>query len=324
MKPRIGIIATSSVVPRIEFERGIEAIRQTCNAEIEVDGTVLGQHYFYTASDENRARAFWKMACRKDIDAIWCARGGYGATHLLPMLARLSQNKLPPQKTLLGFSDVTALHEFVRKKWKWHTIHSPMPSLKSFADLSNSEQESYRSLLAASLGEPVSRSIHSANSFRLEWILPPKKKIIEAPLVGGNLAVWLSLVGTPYVGQAKNKILFFEEIGENLARINRYLHQLEQAGGFKDVQAIVLGDFTDCRDTVPMRLDPTDSSQTRLIPLRASYPDAEGLRFVFKELALRTRIPVAYGLPVGHGTQHHSLWLGKRYQLKSDGSFSLV
>ncbi|MBS1960125.1 MAG: LD-carboxypeptidase [Bdellovibrionales bacterium] len=318
--PRIGIVALSSVIPKIEFETGVDALRFD-GWHVEVHPEVSGQYYFYPASDETRAKSFLQYAYRKDLDAVWCARGGYGITHLLPLLERMTAKRKPSKKTLLGYSDVTALHEFVRKKWGWETIHAPMPSLKTFSTLSVPEKNSYRGFLLDSLKRPHA---FAQTKHHLEWISPMRTANTSAPLVGGNLAVWLAMAGTKYFPNAAGKILFFEEIGENVARINRYLHQLEQAGGFKGVKAIVLGDFMDCRDTVPMRIDPFDNERKRMIPLRAAYPDQEALQFVFAELSRRTKIPVAFGIPAGHGPNFHSLYLGKKYTLKKNGEFEIA
>jgi muramoyltetrapeptide carboxypeptidase len=315
--PRIGIVALSSVVPKVEFETGVDSLRSE-GWEIEVHPKVLTQHFFYPASDEERAKAFVDYAFRKDLDAVWCARGGYGITHLLPLIEKLTKGRKPPKKTLLGFSDVTALHEFVRRKWGWTTIHAPMPSLKTFATLKPEERDSFRQHFLDSL--KLSHAL-KPQSYPLRWITPMKAAKITAPVLGGNLAVWIALAGTKYFPKASGSILFFEEIGENIARINRYLHQLEQAGGFRGVKAIVLGDFTDCHDTAPLRLDPFDPRREKQIPLRATYPDEKALGFVFSELSRRTKIPVAIGMPVGHGPNFHSITLGQRYTLTRDGRF---
>lgn len=315
--PRIGIVALSAVVPKVEFDLGVESLRSE-GWLVDVHPKVLEQYYFYPAPDEERAKAFVQYALRKDLDAIWCARGGYGITHLLPLIEKLTRGRKPPRKTLLGFSDVTALHEFVRKKWGWKTIHAPMPSLKTFSGLTKAERDSFRAHLLDSLGQKHGLT---QQVYPLDWIAPLKGPRVTAPVVGGNLAVWLALAGTKYFPKSAGKILFLEDISENVARINRYVHQLEQAGGLKGVKAIVLGDFTDCHDTVPNRIDPLDPKHQRLIPLRGQYPDEEALRFVFSELARRTKIPVAMGMPAGHGPNFHSIYLGQNYTLTREGKF---
>ena len=101
---RIGIIATSSVVPKVEFELGVDVLQEK-GYSVDVHPTVLGEYYFYPAPDAERAEALIDFSMRSDLDAIWCARGGYGATHLLPFLDRAKkklQSKKVKKKTLLG------------------------------------------------------------------------------------------------------------------------------------------------------------------------------------------------------------------------------
>jgi muramoyltetrapeptide carboxypeptidase len=329
---RVGIVATSSVVPKVEFEIGVNFLKSK-GFEIDVHPKVLGESMFYPAPDSVRAEALIEMAVRKDLDALWCARGGYGATHLLPMLNR-AKNKLKraPKKTLLGYSDATALLEWFRVNLGWQTIHAPMPSLRTFSLLPESEWASVESLLKYS----VKQAKAPKAEFKLEPLHVPKGFAqVEAPLVGGNLFVWNSLLGTPDQGQAQGKILFLEEISENLGRVNRMMHHLEQAGGLTGVKALVLGDFLDCVDTVPsclisgpkpgvdlesfLRQPPKDA----MGPLRTLHSPEAAFDFIFKGVGERNRIAVFKGVPVGHGPNHHSLFLGKKHRLTRKGKFGL-
>jgi muramoyltetrapeptide carboxypeptidase len=332
---RLGIVATSSVIPKVEFEFGIDFLRKK-GFHVEVHPTVLGEYYFYPAPDEVRAQALIESAMNPDLDALWCARGGYGATHLLPFLNRAKkklQSKKIKKKTLLGYSDATALLEWFRVNLGWNTIHAPMPSLRTFSLLSSEEWSSVESLLMHATLKKKSGNHHH----QLSPIFIPKGfKGAQAPLVGGNLFVWNSLIGTKDQGNARGKILFLEEISENMGRINRMMHHLEQSGGLKGVKAIVLGDFMDCLDTVPsclihppqpgvdlksfLRSPPQDA----MGPLRKAYPSDQALNFVFKSLGERNQIAVFKGLPVGHGPHYQSLYLGKKHSLSVKGEFKLI
>lgn len=314
---KIGIIAPSSVVPADEFQKGVEHL-QAHGFEVEVHSTVLGQDYFYPADDETRAKAFLEFAFRDDLDLIWCARGGYGATHLLPYLKKATQRKKPKKKTFLGYSDATALLEFTRVNWGWNAIHSPMPSNTVFTGLKDTEWSSIIEQIELATRGKKQNSIHASNFSSLKPVFIPKsaaKKTITAPIVGGNLAVWNSLIGTPYAGNAKGKILFLEEIQENIPRINRMMHHLEQAGGLKGVKAIVLGDFLDCNDSV-MKVNDQ--------PIRKIYPSEEALDFVFRLIGEKTGIPVWKNAPVGHGPNYHALGMGRRYSIDSKGNLKLT
>ncbi len=330
---KIGIVAPSSVVPKIEFELGCKFLTGK-GYEIEVHPTVLGEYYFYPASDEVRAKALIEFALRDDLDAIWAARGGYGATHLLPFLDRAKKKlQTKKKKILLGYSDCTALHEWFRVNLGWKTIHAPMPSLRTFSLLKSEEWNPLQNLLNSSCTKEKMKSYRH----QLTPLFTPKGfKGIEAPLVGGNLFVWNTLIGTPSQGSAKGKILFLEEIQENAGRINRMVHHLEQSGGFKGTKAIVLGDFLDCPDSVPNCLKETPSLASSLEdqlknpaaksmhPLRKIYPSDEAIDFVFRSLGDRLQLPVFKGVPAGHGPNFHSLFLGKKHALNKNGMFSLL
>lgn len=329
---RLGIIAPSSVIPKVEFELGVDHLEKN-GFEVEVHPQVSKRHFFYAGSDEDRAKAFLEFAFRKDLQALWCARGGYGATHLLPFLEKATKTKKPPKKTLLGYSDATALMEFARTRWGWNTIHAPMPSLRTFGILSSTEW----TVLMDAIQQSVLKTKPHPMRFELSAIhLPKGFKKLEAPVVGGNLAVWNALLGTKYVGNARGKILFFEEISENLGRVNRMVHHLEQCGGLKGVKAVVLGDFTDCNDSVPKALianpprDERFEEHLRHPPadamgyIREIFPPIEALEFVFKGLGERNKIPVFRGMPIGHGSNHCSIFLGKKHELRANGQFVQV
>lgn len=316
-KLKIGILAPSSVVPGDELKKGIEFLKAN-GFEVEVHPTVFGQTYFYPADDLTRAKAFLEYAFRSDLDILWCARGGYGATHLLPDLKKATIRKKPKKKTLLGYSDATALLEFTRKNWGWNTIHSPMPSNSVFTSLKDTEWKSILEQIETSLMGRKKTSVQASNFSGLIPVYLPKgvsKKPIIAPVVGGNLAVWNSMIGTPYAGNAKGKILFLEEIQENIPRINRMMHHLEQSGGLKGVKAILLGDFLDCHDSV-MKVNDR--------PIRKIYPSDEALDYVFRLIGEKLKLPVWKNVPVGHGPNYHAIGLGQKYSLDSKGNLKLV
>src|SRR5439155_4806187 len=104
-RPCIAVVAASSVVPRLELEVGVERLRGE-GLEVSVDPRCLEQHFTYAGGDAARARSFWEAAVDPEIDALWMARGGYGATRLLPELERLTVEHVEsiPRKLLVGYS----------------------------------------------------------------------------------------------------------------------------------------------------------------------------------------------------------------------------
>jgi len=133
---KVGIFAASSAVPMFEFERGINHLRAT-GFDPVVHAQVPTQHFTFAGRDDERAAAIYEYATDPNVSVLWAARGGYGAGRLLPLLDDLTaQCGAPPRgKLLVGYSDVTVLHEFVRQRWGWSTLHAPMPAASNFSTL---------------------------------------------------------------------------------------------------------------------------------------------------------------------------------------------
>lgn len=327
---RIGIFAASSIVPVAELNLGV-ALLGDYGFEVTVHPQVRAQHFLYPGTDQERAHALYDMACDDAIDVLWAARGGYGAGRILPILERLTREHGRPKraKLLVGYSDVTVLHEFVRHRWGFATLHASMPAGTSFALLKAEEREP---TLACVRGEPAKFAWENTT---LNFMNGAPAETITAEIVGGNMSLWSAAVGTPYAGRASGKILFLEDVDERPYRLDRMLMQIVQAGGLEGVRAIILGDFTNCNDegsNVIQPLQPGADPRTLLegleqrprIPLRKEFPLDVALREVFGTVAKDLNIPLATGLPVGHGPNYSPLPLGARYTLTPQGKLSLT
>lgn len=331
---QIGVIAPSSKLPMIEFRMGLEKLREAGMSPI-VHPQCKKSHLFFAGTDEERALAFFEYAMDPRFSVVWAARGGYGAARLLPYLEQYTAERgIPDHKLLLGYSDATALQEYVRNRWGWATMHAPMPAMRKFCV---QKKDEWDSLLRFIYGGTEGKAAKSPWEKKpLKFINGAPKAPIETELTGGNLAVWTSLIGTPFAPQSKGKMLFLEDVDEPLYRIDRMLHQLTQAGAFKEVKAILLGNFLNCRDTVArvLAVEPkTDAALKRLLndpkpeelkPLRKKLEERKALRDMFGELGDRLGIPVAEGMPVGHGPEIAALPLGADYRLDRRGQLRLV
>lgn len=328
-KISIGIVAPSSKAPRIELKMGISRLKKE-GFIIDLHPQCAKGHLFFAGTDTERAEAFFEYASQSRHQVIWCARGGHGAIRILPLLEKMASDKgIPGKKLLVGYSDSTSLMEYVRRSWGWSTLHAPMPGLKKFSIL---EPDDWNSLSCWIRKE--STPAPWAKKPLTFWTTPPEFPI-QAPLVGGNLTVWASLLGTRFQGKADDSILFLEDVDESLYRIDRTLQQLLLAKAFDKVRAIVLGNFMNCRDHSPMVLKSVPPAKTmvrvltspkpsELKPLRKVMKESVALREIFQELGEKLRIPVAFGLPVGHGPELSSLPLGAEYRLLPQGQLELV
>lgn len=196
----------------------------------------------YLAGDaRRRAEDLNRMFADPEIKAIFCIRGGYGSAQLLEYLDYDSIRKNP--KPLIGYSDITSLHCAIQKKCGLVTFHGPMvrPDLM---EQKRREGLSYtwESLLLACGGGAL-RNFGNPPGEPLGVIRAGRAK---GRLLGGNLSVLVRLLGTPYCPDFRDSILFLEDVGERLPRVDLCLTQLRLSGVFGQVRGILLGDFTDC------------------------------------------------------------------------------
>ncbi|MEO5968896.1 MAG: LD-carboxypeptidase [Bdellovibrionia bacterium] len=325
---RIGVVAPSSKVPRVELKLGVERIREE-GFKVDIHSQCYLSHLFFAGTDEERAAAFFEYAKCPDHQVIWCARGGHGSTRLLPILQKLALDSgVPKKKLLVGYSDATALMEYVRSYWGWSTLHAPMPSMRKFSLLPKSDW-----LAMSGWIEGQNVEAPWAKTQLKFWTNPPTAPI-HGPLMGGNLAVWNCLIGTRFQPAVKGHILFLEDVDENLYRIDRMLQHLLNTGSLKGIKAVVLGNFLNCRDLVPsvLKSAPSPKLKSRVLkapeakelrPLRKTMNELATLQKIFTEFGDRLGVPVAFGLPVGHGPAVSALPLGATYTLSAQGFLKL-
>lgn len=241
-------------------------------------------HPFHSNEDKVRMQLLKKALLAKDSKVVWCLRGGYGANRLLPELSKLK--KPANGKLLVGYSDITSLHLYLGNKWKWTSLHGPLLETLTGGRLSPEQVEETRKVL---FGEQVDVSFQ---------LLPMNKaaakiKKVQAPVMGGNMVVITSALGTKFQPSFKDQFLILEEVGERGYRIDRMLTQLEQSGVLKGCKGIFLGDF--------LYGDEKDGSNF--------------VNFALERFADETKIPVFHGLQSGHGSWNRPIFLGTKSTL---------
>jgi muramoyltetrapeptide carboxypeptidase len=305
---KIAIVAPSSVVPRVEVEVSAKRLRSE-GFDVDIYAQCRKRHLFFAGTDDERVEAFLSAAQDPAVDIVWAGRGGYGAARLLDGLKKAK--RIPVGKLFVGYSDSTALLSFVQKEWGWRALHATMPSLRAFPTLSGPDWTTLLALLRGDRSGFVPLHLKFANFARE----------VKAPLTGGNLAVFTSLVGTSYLPSVRGKIVFFEEVGESLYRVDRMVNQLRQSGALAGAKAIILGDFTQCDDSVPSVL--ASKKGDHLKPLRPRLQTKATLKAIFSEIGDELRIPVAFGVPAGHGDRRRSLPFWGMYRLSRNGVLSV-
>ena len=277
---RVAVIAPASAFERGPFDAGLALLDARYRTEY---GNGLFERQRYLAgSDDRRLAELHAALTDPGIRAVFCARGGYGATRLLRQLAASAPAGAP--KPLIGFSDITALHLWLQAYGRI-SIHGPV--LTQLPRLSSATCTRLFDLLESVRPAPP-----------LAGTATYVGGVAEGPLLGGNLSVFTRLLGTPYLPALDGAILLLEDQGERPYRLDRMWTHLQLAGVFERVRGIVLGSFTACEER------------------GADYTSDEVLR----ELAASTGLPCAAGLPIGHGDVNEPVPLGVRVRLDADAA----
>jgi muramoyltetrapeptide carboxypeptidase len=289
----LGIVAPASAPPDPQaIDRGVIALEKL-GYQVKLAPNVRQRLGFLAGTDQQRADDLMAMFTDPDVRAILCVRGGYGAPRLLPLLDYQVIRKHP--KIFVGYSDLTALHCAFLTQAKLISFHGPMlnsdfahPNLPEFT-----RESFFRTLsLAASPGRKSPFNI--SHGYQPKTVKILRRGIARGPLIGGNLSLLCSILGTPWQPRFNDCILFLEDVGEPPYRFDRMLTQLLNAGLLQQVAGIAIGLNADCED--PKAKTTTEYRQT--------------LDDVLEDRLLPLKIPVVTGLPFGHVPHNATLPVG--------------
>ncbi|MDZ4710091.1 MAG: LD-carboxypeptidase [Saprospiraceae bacterium] len=304
LKPgdRIGLICPSGPISQERLERSLSNMDQL--GLVPVLGKHIMQQNGYLAGNQNeRLEDLHNMYADLTVKAIWCIRGGFGATHLLPYLDYKLIKKHP--KVLLGYSDITALHCALSTRLAFSNFHSPVAS----SEMTPYTLEQLRNIIFGTSGQLVKIGTSQENDDFIGEGKTVFERYVISPgqahgiLWGGNLSLLAALCGTPYLKVNRDFLLFLEDIEEAPYRIDRMITQLLQVLPLHLLKGIVLGVFEGCEKKADT------ASQT----LKEMMIDK------FSHLS----IPVVYGFPFGHILHQCTLPFGAEAILDTE-SFSLT
>lgn len=283
----IALISASGATPPESLQPAIEAVEKL-GFHVVVGETCRARHGYLAGSDALRAAELNKMFKKPEVDGIFCIRGGYGATRILPMLD-LEMIKNNP-KVFVGYSDVTALHIVFNQQCNFVTYHTPMPSTEFIKDKMDEYTWDYfiQSVTNTAWNDYY---LKNADGEEMITVFPGNA---AGQLIGGNLTLVVASLGTPYEIDVAGKILFLEDIDENVQRIDRMLTQLKLAGKLDQVAGILLGAWTDCG---PMDRKNPENNLT--------------LETVIDEILTPLNVPILMNVTCGHVLPTMSLPLGK-------------
>ncbi|AXI10612.1 LD-carboxypeptidase [Oceanobacillus zhaokaii] len=283
---RIGVIAPAGP-PDLENTSKAISFFQAMGLQVKFSEHLNRIHGYLAGTDEERLMDFHEMIADRSIKALFCARGGYGTARITPYLdfELIKQNP----KIIWGYSDITYLHTAIRQETGLITFHGPMLS----SDISKNNFDSLSGSLFKQLFEPTILTYS-------ETVSPLKvvtEGVAEGQLVGGNLSLIVSSIGTPYELDVKDKLLLIEDIGEEPYKIDGMLNQLKLAGKLADAAGIVVGDFADAESKLPSSLT---------------------IEQVFHHYFAELTIPVISGFKIGHCLPHFSVPLGAKAKLSTN------
>ena len=279
----IGIIATARFITSEQWQYA-KAVIESWGLKIKLAENVFKPSFQLAGNVEERTQSFLSLWNDNEVKALLVARGGYGTIHTIDEILPF----LNDSKWICGYSDVTVLLNACTNK-DIACIHSTMP-----ISFEHATPEALENLRCALFGV----------SFLFDW---NEKQIqtgnTEGKIVGGNLSVIYSQLGSATQLNTEGKILFLEDVDEMLYHVDRMLTALKRAGMFKNIQGIILGGFTQMRDN------------TEEFGFSINNPWGKSLVEMIQEIGLNDSIPIAAGFPAGHLNDNRAFYMGRNAEL---------
>jgi len=290
----VGIISpASSPSDFSKIESGVKYLEKL-GYRVKIGEHVGREHGYLAGSDDERLSDLHSMFKDENVKAIFSVRGGYGSGRLLSKL-NYSLIKRNP-KVFVGYSDITALQSAILKKTGLVTFAGPMLATDFSGKVNKYMEENFWRVLTSN--KKIGK-LHNPNDEKFYTITSGRG---EGNIIGGNFAVFNSLLGTSYLPNIKNSILLLEDIGEVPFKIDRMLNQLKLGNIFEQINGIILGRFVNCYDI--------DKSGKTI-----------KLNEVLENYLSKLNIPVVYNLSHGHIKENLTIPIGLNCKLNSSRGF---
>jgi muramoyltetrapeptide carboxypeptidase len=279
---KIVILSTARKISREEIQPAVNELK---NWGFEV---VLGENLFkkdhqFSGTVSQRLSDFQNALDDLTVKAIICARGGYGTVQLIDELDFTNFIKHP--KWIIGYSDVTVLHNHINQKYKIQTLHATMP-----INFLNNTKESLDSLKNGMIGEELSYDFR-ASELNI-------KGTAQGIVVGGNLSIIYSLTGTPSQVDTKGNILFIEDLDEYLYHVDRMMQNLKRAGMLDNLAGLIVGGMSDMNDN--------------------DIPFGKSAKRIIYDVVKEFNYPVCFDFSSGHLDDNRALIMGAKAVLIVD------
>lgn len=256
------------------------ALLQSWGLEVILGETIEASYHQFAGNDDLRAKDMQRFIDDDSVKAIFAARGGYGTVRMIDKVdfSRLTTNP----KWLIGFSDITLLHTHIYRNYKLQTIHGQMP-----VNIPDASSSSLTSLKKALFGHEISYHFDSHS--------PNRPGNAGGVVIGGNLSLLISALGSVSDPDYNGKILFIEDVGEYLYSVDRMMHTLKRSGKLKNLSGLIVGGFTDIKDN--------------------DIPFGQTAAQIIMEVVKDYNYPVCFDFPAGHIPNNHAIVLGADIQL---------
>ncbi|MDQ6814874.1 MAG: LD-carboxypeptidase [Bacteroidota bacterium] len=277
----IGIVCPAGYMPVEKLQTCIAVLMQW-GYKVKAGNTIGSQLNYFSGTDEQRLHDLQQMLDDETVHAVLCARGGYGVGRIIDQLNFKKFKKRP--KWIIGFSDITVLHAHIFNRLKISSLHAPMAAAFNEDEYKNEYVQSLKDALEGKPGKYVCE----VNSYN-------KLGTAKGKLVGGNLSLINHLIGTVSDIKTAEKILFIEDVGEYIYNTDRMLYQLKRSGKFDKLAGLIIGGFTDAKDT--------------------TVPFGEDVYKVIFDVVKDFEYPICFQFPVGHQRENYALKIGVDYEL---------
>ena len=278
---RICVVSPAGKVEKGRIIAGMKLFEQA-GFEVVWGDHVFDSHFQFASTDARRLHDLQQALDDPECRAVVCARGGYGAIRMVDKLDLLAFRRQP--KWLVGFSDITVLHAFFQREG-FCSIHGAMPG---FYLKDGQPSESFNALLKALRGE-TSQVMVPHHEFN-------RPGDANGKLVGGNLSIVYSLMGTPFEPETDGNILFIEDLAEYLYHLDRIMHSLKLSGKIERLNGLLVGGFTKMKDN--------------------DAPFGQSALEIIRDAVKEYSFPVCFDFPAGHIDRNLPLVFGAEYRLE--------
>ena len=287
----IAIVATAGIIRDKSPILKAVALAESWGLKVIVGKNTFNQANHFAGKDQERLNDFQEALDNKNVKAIWCARGGYGTVRIIDDVDFTNFKKYP--KWIIGYSDITVLHSHIHNLG-FETLHAILGTSMDFNEEKN--KPSIQSFKKALFGEPLTYSVKESKYNKMGHE--------KGQLVGGNLAILQSLLGSNSSINTKNKILFLEEIGEYHYQIDRMLYALKRAGYFDNCKGLIIGGMTKIR--------------------KNTTPWGQTIEALILDITKEYNFPILFDFPAGHDIENNAMILGRNIDLYVTKEFSVV